>query len=248
MPETYQDLQRSIVQQLQAGPDAGNITPSIIPIQNDYTSDSARCLTSIVFLPEDLAAEIWQAIIAPLAAIEPDHHYYEPAAMHVTIKNIRTVHDLPLFTPHEIERVDHLFQAIIPRHRPFVFSLEDLVAFPTSCALIGYCDERLQELAQALDSGLRSIGVADNKQYVSDTIFFGNVTVCRYRRSPSRRFLEAVDRLKHTYRRELPVTILHLIICNSVYAPESRQIVSFYAMEEVEGNKSSGHNFFGSTR
>ena len=158
--------------------------------------------------------------------------------MHLTIKNVRSVHSPPLFTAAEVARVDELFAALIPRHRAFVFSLEEVVAFATSVVLIGYCDESLKRLVQALDAGLRRIGVPDDKRYVSEDIFFGNITLCRFRRPPSAEFLQAVDRLTHAYRRELPIEVLHLITCNAVCGPESRRVVSAYRLEGPPGRAS----------
>lgn len=232
MPDAYQALQKRMVNRLRADSGQRNASASVVPTRADYQTDSAICLTSVVFVPDDIAQDIHRTIVEPLKEIEPDHHYYSSDSMHITIKNIRTVHDPPLFTETDIEKVHHLFAGLIPQHRSFFFSLEEVVAFAASVSLIGYCDDRLKGLVQALDAGLNEIGVPDNKQYVSDTVFFGNVTLCRYVRQPSKRFCEAVEYMAHVYRSALKVEEIHLITCNSVCAPESRSILYSYKLRD----------------
>ena len=233
MPDTYQERQKSIVKGLRGNSGHRNIgAPVVVSPRSDYRTDSAICLTSVVFVPEDMAQDIYQTMVEPLKKIEPDHHYYSPDAMHITIKNIRTVHDPPLFTEMDVKKVHHLFTALIPQHHRFTFSLEELIAFTASVSLIGYCDDRLKALVQALDAGLNEIGVPDNKHYVSDTVFFGNVTLCRYARQPSRKFYEAVEHKAQVHKRALKVEAIHLITCNSVCAPESRTVLNSYKLRE----------------
>ena len=168
------------------------------------------------FVPTDLAREIYRAVIAPLKAIEPEHYFYAPDSMHLTIKNIRSVHNPPQFTGADIKKVDRLFARVVPQHRPFGVQLEELVPFTTSLSLIAYSDERLHQLVQTLDSGLSDIGLPDDKRYVSKEVIFGNVTLCRYMQPPSERFLHAVARRTHAFTAELKIKTVHLITCNAV--------------------------------
>jgi 2'-5' RNA ligase len=230
VPDTYREQQKRIVNQLRAGSGQRNLRASIVPIRSDYETDPALCLTSVVFIPDEFAQDIHRTIVEPLREIEPDHHYYSPESMHVTIKNVRTVHDPPLFTETDIQKVHRLFSELVSQHGSFLFSLEEVVAFPTSVTLIGYCDQELGDLFQALDAGLREIGIPDNKRYVSDTVVFGNVTLCRYVRQPSQEFRAAVNRMAHAYRAEMKVEVIHLITCNSVCNPESRKIWHSYQL------------------
>jgi len=230
MLDAYRELQKRIVKALRAGSGQHNIRGSEVPFRSDYKTDSAICLTSVVFVPDDIAQDISRTIVAPLKEIAPDHHYYSPDSMHITIKNIRTVHDPPLFTETDIEKVHDLFTALIPQHRSFFFSLEEVVAFTAGVSLIGYCDNKLKDLVQALDAGLNEIGVPDNKEYISDTVFFGNVTLCRYVRQPSERFFEVVEHKAHVYKSVLEVEGIQLITCNSVCTPESRNILYSYKL------------------
>lgn len=231
MIEHYREQQKRIVAELKAcSPVELDAKASVVPIQADYKANPAICLTSVVFIPDETARDIFQTIVEPLQAIEPEHHYYLPDAMHLTIKNIRIIHNPPRFTQRDIDKVHQLFSRIIPDHPSFFFSLEEVIPFTTSIALIGYSDERLQGLVQALDTGLKEIGLPDDKEYVSDTVFFGNVTVCRYVRQPSRRSLESVEQMTQRYKGELEVKKIDLITCNVVCTPDSRTILHSYTL------------------
>jgi 2'-5' RNA ligase len=198
----------------------------------DYASDPAMALTSVVFVPPSIATEIRQVLLPPLQAVEPEHHYYPPEAMHLTIKNVRSIHHPPTHTPADIARVHQLYHRLIPAHSAFTVSLEELFSFPTSVALIGYSDERLQLLVQDLDAGLRDIGLADDKQYVSDTVFFGNVTICRFVHPPSTRFFDTMARLSTAFSALLPVQTIHLLSCNAACTPESRTVWHTYHLRD----------------
>ena len=233
MIESYQEQQRRIVNQLKnSSPAELPSQATIVPMRADYTSDPALCLTSVVFLPMEIGQSIYQTIVEPLRAIEPEHHYYQPEAMHLTIKNIRNVHYPPRFTQIDIDAVDRLFSQIIPRYASFVISLEELVPFTTSVSLIGYSDQRLGELVQALDTGLKQIGLPDDRQYFSDQVFFGNVTLCRFVCPPSARFFEKLTWLATVYQGQLPVKQIDLITCNAVCLPEARTIWHSYLLHD----------------
>lgn len=230
---SYRALQQQMVRALSEPQAVTERGVSILPMRSDYVGDLARCLAAVAFLPARLAASLMEALIEPLRAIEPDQHYYTHASLHVTIKNVRTVHDPQQFTPEDVIRADQVFRAVVPQHQRWTFSLQELIVLPTSVALIGYCDEGLRDLVQHLDADLRAAGVPDNKQYVSDSIFFGNISLCRFHQPPSARFLDAVAKLRTTYRSELPIETIHLLVCNGVCSPETREVVGTYRLKPV---------------
>jgi 2'-5' RNA ligase len=205
-------------------------------MRSDHHSDPAMCLTSVAFLPDDIAQAIHQDVVQPLRAIEPDHHYYAAGSMHMTIKNVRTIHNPPSFSDDDVTKVKLLFAELIPLHRAVTFSLEELVPFATSVSLIAYADAALKDLVQSLDAGLKRIGIPDNKQYVSSDVFFGNATLCRYTRQPSERYRAALAEMAHVYQAVMTVEVVHLITCNSVCNPETRKVLGSY---ELGGTKRS---------
>lgn len=228
---TLKNQQKHLVEQLKNSSTAKSTQiASIVPIRANYKTDPALALTSVVFIPEDIAQQIHKAIIDPLRAIEPDHHYYPPETMHLTVKNIRKINHPPRFTETDIQKVHQLFKTIIPQHQTFTISIEDLVPFSTSVALIGYTDERFQHLVQTLNTGLHQIGLPDDKKYISNTLFFGNITLCRFTHSPSPAFLTEIDRLTHHFKAALPVQQIALITCNAICHPQTRTIWHTYPL------------------
>ena len=228
----YRDQQQSLVKQLTNEARKG---VSIVPMQADFRYDKKLCLTSVVFIPADLAKKIQRTIIESLRVVDPHHHYYEPGEMHLTIKNIRTIHDPPLFEDADIQKVDRIFTQIFPKHRSFSFFLEEVVLFPTSVSLIGYCDERLKHLVRDLDTGLKRIGIPDNKKYISDSVFFGNITLCRLVRPPSSAFQRRLEELSCNSIASIDVKEIHLVVCNSVCARDSQRIVNSYKLGSLSG-------------
>ncbi|MGH8002418.1 MAG: 2'-5' RNA ligase family protein, partial [Brasilonema sp.] len=141
-------------------------------------------------------------------------------------------HNPPLFQNEDVVKVHELFTQIIPKFQSFTFHLEGLILFPTSVSLVGYCDETLRKLVQALDLGLKEIGVPDNKKYISDTIFFGNMTLCRLTHEPSSSFQNKVKELESIYIGEMRVTEISLIICNAVCHPKTKKVIGTYKLSE----------------
>lgn len=61
---------------------------------SDYTDDERICLTAIAFVGNELAHKL-EPFIAKLRAISPQHHYYNPDALHLTIQNVRVIASPP---------------------------------------------------------------------------------------------------------------------------------------------------------
>ena len=72
MVVSYRDQQKAVLKRLR---NEARITVSIVPMQVNFCHDKKKCLTSIVFVPDDLAKKIEQTIIEPLRKIDPYHHY-----------------------------------------------------------------------------------------------------------------------------------------------------------------------------
>ena len=142
----YRSLQKRIIDQLRFGAGQPGAKATIVPMKRDHRHDPAIGLTSVVFVPEALGWAIAEAIIDPLKAIEPDHYYYGPDSLHLTIKNVRSVHNPPHFTRADVKEVDALFSQIVLQHQSFSVQLEDLVPFSTSLSLIAYSGESLHRL------------------------------------------------------------------------------------------------------
>ncbi len=227
MPD-YRVLQKERVGRLEQGGTAGPGKVSVVPMQSSYLGQPERTLTTVLFVPPDIGQRIQETLVRPLFQVEPEHHYYPTDALHLTIKNVRSLAYPLTFSAHTIATADRVLADRVPRHAAFDFSLEELVAFRTSVALIGYTERGLQRIIQDLDAGLRQVGLPDDKRYVSDTVFFGNITLCRFVRPPSPVFLERVASLRHAFTGVLNARRLHLITADAVCSPQTRRILGSY--------------------
>ncbi|MBD2773043.1 hypothetical protein [Iningainema tapete] len=233
MNNDYVTCQKEVIQQIKGSLQKGQGNASFVEMRRDYENDDETCLTSVAFIPENIGEAILEKIIKPLRNIEPDHFYYSHELLHLTIKNVRTVHKPPLFDESDVVKVNQLFAELIPTFRFLTFTFEDLILFPTSVSLIGYCNEALKDLVLALDSGLREIGVPDNKKYFSDTIFFGNITLCRFTHAPSISFQNKVKDLEKIYIGATHIKTVHLITCNSICSHKTRKIIGTYQLSSL---------------
>lgn len=231
MTINYTSQQKILVKKLEDSFATGHHQSSIVEMLEDYASSDQRCLTSVVFIPKSIADKITNYIINPLKEIEPDHYYYPPESMHLTIKNIRTVNYPPLFNETDINKANELFQKVVPKYSAFNFNVEDVVLFPTSLSVMSYSSDVLQKLVMNLDNGLKEISVPDNKKYISDTIFWGNITVCRFTKQPSEKFVEMVKKMRSIKIDELKVEKISLITCNAVCHKNTKEIIAEYKLK-----------------
>ncbi|KAB8330475.1 hypothetical protein SD80_027775 [Scytonema tolypothrichoides VB-61278] len=233
MSDNYIKQQKQIIQQLKDSISQGQNRLSIVEMRSDYENDDAIGLASLTFPSKDIAQTISQKIITPLQSLDSRHFYYSSEELlHITIKNVRTVHNPLLFKNEDVVKVHELFTQIVPNFQSFTFRLEGLILFPTSVSLTGYCDETLRKLVQALDLGLKEIGVPDNKKYISDTVFFGNMTLCRFTDEPIGLFQNKVKELENIYIGEMRVTEISLVICNAVCHPKTKKVIGTYKLSQ----------------
>ncbi len=106
--------------------------------------------------------------------------------------------------------------------------------FPTSVALVGYSNDNLQKLVFSLDKGLKKIGITDDKKYASKKIFFGVISLCRFTHKPTKKFLDAVEKISKVKIETLKLKVkdLYLITCNCMNNPKTRKIIETYQLTE----------------
>ncbi len=226
--QSYLDLQREIVSALEYGAPSQSADVSVVPMQLDYERHPDRTLTTVMFIEKEIGQAIQEALIEPLSRVEPEHHYYSSDALHITIKNIRSLANPPTFTETDIENADRILRSTIPKHQAFNLMLEETVAFRNSVTVIGFTDQRLKQLIQDLDRRLRKADLPDDKRYASNCVFFSNITLCRFVHQPSDAFLQAVSGLRHEFHRLLKVRQLHLVVANPVCTAATRRIINSY--------------------
>ena len=231
MKTDYFSQQKYLVKEIENSLSKGMRKATTIEMQKDYANDDQICLTSVVFVPKNISQKIAEDIIGPLQKIDPAQYYYSSDSMHLTIKNVRVIKNPPSFNEEDIRKVDKLFSELIPKFPKFEFSIEDVILWPTSIAVMGYCDETLQKLVTALDKGLREIEVPDDKKYASNSVYFGNITICRFAQNPKEESLEAVKKLRDHKIGNMIIEKINLITCNAVCHPSSRKIIGEYKLK-----------------
>jgi 2'-5' RNA ligase len=230
----YRDRQRQLIDSIRSDVSTVSANASVVPIQADYAADPGRCLTSVMFVPSPKAIALRDGIQEALAQVEPFHYYNPPESMHITIKNVRVAQDPPSFDETDIANVHACFAGVLPHHRSFPFSFEELVVFPNSISLVAYSDERLREVVQALDAGLAEIGLSDDKRYLSDEVFYGNITLCRFTRQPGPRLFEAVTELNRQWHpTSICLSHVELITGNASATPATTTRLHRYELNNM---------------
>lgn len=227
-PSDYQRQQELLVEEIRTQLQRGSYGGTTVDRMAEYETDPAICLTSTTSLPSEFAKEIVREIISPLRMIQPGHYYYSLEQLHVTIKNVRVVHYPPRFSESDVDICRKVFARTVPKYVSYGFNLKGLLSFPASLAIVCYADEVHGKLVPELDRELKREGIADDKAYVSDSVFFGNVTVCRLTEAPLPEFLAYVEGLRDCMFGRFTVKSIDLMSCNAVY--KSRNVWGTYRL------------------
>lgn len=228
---SYQQRQYELFEKLEKKFKKGKGKSTIVEPVEDYINDKRIGLTSVVFIPENLQKIIVSKIIEPLRKTDGNQYYFLPESLHLTIQNIRTVSDPPLFTDEDVKKAKTVFDRTISKHEQFEFELKGLFELPTSLGIRGYSNETLKDLVLDLRKNLIEAGVPDNKKYESNEIFFGNITVCRYTSQPNDLFLGEIKNLKNVEIGRLNVKKISLITTNSICHPKVTNIIETFNLQ-----------------
>jgi len=196
----HQDKQIEIINQIEKQIKNNSLQATVVVPVHDFVEDNRICLTSVHFPKTPFIDLIDRSIINPLRAIFPDAYYYEPASLHLTIKNIKTINDPPTFTSYDIETAKDILNRVIPNHTPFNIYPYRLLLFKNNLALMSTTDEELDKIILALDTELQKSGIPDNKQYVNDKYFFSNMTIARFGAAPSPLFKKKIEEISMSLR------------------------------------------------
>ncbi|MGI9205022.1 MAG: hypothetical protein ACR2Q3_13490 [Woeseiaceae bacterium] len=226
--DNYHILQQGEVQKISGPSVSGRPCVSVVPQMENYEADESLCLTSLVFPQATLGNRIQASIIDPLKKLQPSHYYYPTGSLHVTIKNIRSIASPPKFSEENITTADSVLRTIVPRFSRFSLHLRELVALRNSASIIAYSNRILGDLILSLDSELKMAGIPDDKVYISDSVFFGSMTICRFVGPPSTNFLTSLPQISAHIDEELFVEAIQLVVCNAVCNPGNRRIVGTY--------------------
>jgi hypothetical protein len=197
---------------------------TLVSFSNDFDSDRRLCLTCVAFVDQEFAAAISEDLITRLQVHWPEHYFYKPASLHLTLQNVRTISDPPKFTENDIVRVGKEFGKTIRESDPLELEIDGLLRLPTSLCLRAYSDQSMLDLVEKLREDLVRIGLPDDKQYFRGDVIFGNITICRYSRAPSPEFLELAQELVGRLARRWSVQEAALITTSAICHPALTRI------------------------
>lgn len=196
---------------------------SVVEIQKDYVLDKRLCLTMVAFIPEDIAAQIEDELLTPLKQIDSDQYFYPPQSLHITIQNVRTISDPPTFNQLDVGNIVNTVATVFDQSGPLHFELNGLLRLRTSLSIRAFSNEQLLPICRELRLKLAQAGYPDDKDYVSQDVVFGNITVCRYTHEPQPEFIKALDRLPN-FSAELKVEEVSLISTNAICHADSTKV------------------------
>lgn len=226
--DNYKTKQLKLTKKIEEGFKKGQSLSTVVEPVSDYINDNRICLTSIAFVPQNLEKRIIENVINPLRKINPIQYFYIPGSFHITISNIRTIENPPLFNHKDIDKVREVFERVIPKYRPFILEIKRLFELPTSLAISAFSDETLGNLTLKLREELKKAGVPDNKTYANANIVIGSTTISRFTNSPNPDFKKKVKELKEIDIGSFEVRKISLITTNAVCYPSKTKIIEEY--------------------
>jgi len=217
----HQKAQIEVINKIEQQANSNTMQFSTVSPVDDYENDLRIALTSVSFPNQTLLHSIQKQILDPLRIISPNHYYYKPRSLHITIKNIRLINDPPTFTIDDIDKAKNVFEKVIPTHHKFKSYFYKLLIFPASLALIGTTDPELDFIHSDLDKELQKARVPDNKQYVNTHYFFSNMTLVRFTSEITKEYREKINKISQNMLfKPYEVDSVVLLSCNAVLSKQ----------------------------
>lgn len=192
---THQQHQLAVISTIEEQVHNNSLNVSVVDHIEDYRNDNRICLTNVHF-PSSALINATEHIIDSLKEIEPSYYYYPQKSLHMTIKNVRVIHNPPQFTEEDIQKVEKVLTEIVPKQKSFHVYFYRLLVFKNSLSLIGTTDPELDEIIFRLDKRLREVGIPDDKTYANTKYFFSNMTLARFPNA-SNAFIKRVKELSN---------------------------------------------------
>jgi len=183
--------------------------------------NAATCLSVLAFPPAEVAARICEELIRPLAAIEPTHHYYPAGTLHLTIFGVRAAHAPPTFSNEDVAIAADALRSVAAHLRPLHFDLNGVARLPASLVVRAFATTMLRETVRTLSRAFRAAGLVTDKVNVSDDVFAGTITFCRFTAEPRAELLECAARLRSVSLGRFAAATLQLVSCDEVCSRES---------------------------
>jgi len=226
---SYKDKQRELVRSIEVGFKRGDAPSTIVSSVTNYADDRQIGLTSVSFLSRELQYKISSEIIAPLRAADPNQYYYPPESLHLTVQNLKTISDPPLFDRQYIEKARKVFAQTVPNHEPLSLDIQGIFELPTSLALCAFSSETYEELVLNLRKGLEVAGIPDDKKYAPGVVL-GNITFCRFTQKPNISFEHKVEELKEVKMGSFELENIYLIQSNAVCSVPRTEVLDRFIL------------------
>lgn len=229
----FQKKQLYLMRQMEYALATDTRASTIVPMQSDYTNDPQIALTIISPVPKETAETIQTQLIRPLHKLEPDFFYYPDEALHITIQNIRVIHDPPRFNASDVAKVQSILETLIPKTTPFPFAYAGLLSMPTSVSIIALVSPGYDRFVRKLRTSLIDAGVPDDKKYFTDEIIFANTTICRYTHKPSQKFTDVLTKNIHIQLGQFTPAAVRLMSMNAVAGPTKTAVLGEYQFARI---------------
>lgn len=229
----FQTRQLELMRQMEASLARDPTSSEIVSMQSDYSQDNKLCLTTVSFLPETLCNTIYEEIINPLAGIDSDQYYFPKSSLHVTIHNIRVVRDPAGFTDSDITLARDLLRSSIPTYSAPTFELVGLLSMPTSISIIALVDPTYDQMVKSIRAQFAEANLADDKKYFTNEIVFANITICRYTKSPTKLFLETVQKNNEKIFGNFSPSETTLVTTNAGIHPSKTTIIESFPFRTI---------------
>lgn len=228
--QSYRDKQTQLITEIEIGFKKGSTPSTLVPPVEDYAADNRICLTTVVFPSQDIIDKIYQTISLPLQKADSTPYYYPKESYHLTIQAVRKIAFPPNFTQQDCDKVKEALHTFMEQIKPLRIELANLFELPSSVALCGLGDERYGDLIKSLQKLLEEIGIPSDQKQASDEIFFSNLTVCRFHKTPSNNFYKEITRLKNINIGEINLNKISLITTNAVCHPSKTSVIAEYSL------------------
>ena len=224
----FQKKQLALMRQMETMLAADSRVSTIVPMQTDYATDDQLCLTLNAFIPEPIAASIYDKLIGPLQQLDPHQYYYPLESLHVTFHSIRIIHSPPTYSKKDIETSRALLTKLIPSERPFPFIWHGVMALPTSISVIVLVTPAYNRFIRRVRHDFINHGIPDDKKYFSETMVFANTTICRYTHKPSPEFIEKLQTFRDIHIGAGVIDTVSLVETNAGAHPSKTRMLGTY--------------------
>lgn len=215
----HQESQVKVIDEIEAQVKGKALKFSTVEPVDDYDKDPRMCMTSVHFPKSTLIGRIENDIVAPLKAVNPGHYYYKRKSLHMTIKNVRVIHDPPSFDDKDVRVAKQVFEKVVPKYKKFQVFFYRLLLLPDNLSLVGTTEPELDNIHLGLDRVLKRADLVDDKKYTNSRFFFCNMTLVRFTQPLTRAYKQMVEIISKSLEFEpYAVDSVSLIVTNASLA------------------------------